>query len=48
MKVSRLMTLWLALSVLLPTFVFAQSSTTPRGKTQGKPNVIFILADDLG
>jgi arylsulfatase len=35
---------WLAVSALLPAAMFAQSGE----RSSGKPNVIFILADDLG
>jgi arylsulfatase len=41
---SRLVTLWLTLSLLLPIVAFAQS----RGRARRRPNVIFMLADDLG
>jgi arylsulfatase A-like enzyme len=44
MSLPRLMTLLFTLSVLWPGAVFAQTS----GKTRAKPNIIFILADDLG
>jgi arylsulfatase A len=40
------MTLWLMLS--LPIILFAQSSRTARGQTPSRPNIIFVMADDLG
>jgi arylsulfatase A len=44
MRLPRLMTLLFTLSVLCPAAVFTQST----GQTRAKPNIIFILADDLG
>jgi arylsulfatase A len=44
MRVSKPMTLLLTLSALLPAAVLSQ----PSGKARSRPNIIFILADDLG
>jgi arylsulfatase A len=44
MKLRGLMILLLTLGALWPVAVFAQSG----GRARGKPNVILILADDLG
>jgi arylsulfatase A len=46
MNVSKPVALFLA--VLLSAAVLAQSSSNTRGQRRQKPNIIFILADDLG
>src|SRR5262245_25593126 len=44
MNFPKLMLLLLTLSVLLPADVFSQRGD----KARAKPNIVFILADDLG